>query len=267
MPTHVRPATATTLAHRVVGSGRRVVVVHGFAQTGGCLGPLAGDLARDHQVVLPDAPAHGASAAHLGASLADGAALLAATGGRAVYVGYSMGGRLCLQLAVDHPELVEALVVVGATAGIADDEERHARRRRDLTLAERVEALGVDAFLAEWLALPLFAGLPAWARFDDERRANTAAGLADHLRHAGTGSMAPLWDRLPATIGERGVPVCCVTGGEDRPYVQLADRLAAAIGPAAATVVVPDAGHAAHLEAPDAVVAAVRSTLADARPS
>lgn len=260
MATHEHPAAGSTLAHRVRGDGPTVVVVHGFTQDGRCLGPLAEDLATDHRVVLPDAPGHGGSAGHGGASLAESAALLAATAGRATYVGYSMGGRLCLQLAADHPELVDRLVVIGATAGIDEPGERARRRERDLELADRVERIGVDAFLEEWLSMPLFAGLPSWARFDAERRANTAAGLADHLRHAGTGSMDPLWDRLGA-LGARDVPVRCVAGADDERYAALAVRLAAAVGPCASAVAVPWAGHAAHLEAPAAVIRIVRSLL------
>ena len=46
---------------------------------------------------------------------------------RATYVGYSQGGRLCLQLALDRPDLVDELVLVSASPGIADDAERAAR--------------------------------------------------------------------------------------------------------------------------------------------
>ncbi len=60
---------------------------------------------------------------------------IGARGQRAVYVGYSMGGRLCLRLALDHPHLVQGLVLVSATPGIADDEARHARVASDEELA------------------------------------------------------------------------------------------------------------------------------------
>ncbi|HEX6785940.1 MAG TPA: alpha/beta fold hydrolase, partial [Acidimicrobiales bacterium] len=117
----------TALHVERLGAGPRVVLVHGFTQTGRSWAPIAADLGRDHEVVLVDAPGHGGSSAGR-ADLTEGAALLGAAGGRATYVGYSMGGRLALHLALDHPDHVDALVLLGATAGIEDEEERAARR-------------------------------------------------------------------------------------------------------------------------------------------
>ena len=120
--------------------------------------------------------------------------MLGASCGPATYVGYSMGGRLCLHLALARPETVERLVLVSATAGIEDDDERATRRAADDALATSLERDGVDAFLDGWLAQPMFATL-ADPGLDDRRR-NVAAGLASSLRLAGTGTQQPLWDRL-----------------------------------------------------------------------
>jgi 2-succinyl-6-hydroxy-2,4-cyclohexadiene-1-carboxylate synthase len=253
---------------RTVGTGPPVLLLHGFTQTGACLGPLADDLARDHTVVLPDLPGHGGSGGVTGAGLWDTADLLAdvvadLSARPVVVVGYSLGGRTALHLALAHPDLVGALVLVGATAGIDDPDERAVRAASDDALADRIERVGVDAFLEEWLAQPLFAGLPPWARFDDERRSNTAAGLADSLRHAGTGRMDPLWDRL----GSLDVPVRCLAGQRDAKFRALAERLAAAVGPTGAVGVIDGAGHAAHLEAPEAVVGQVRDVLTPQPPT
>jgi 2-succinyl-6-hydroxy-2,4-cyclohexadiene-1-carboxylate synthase len=159
---------------------------------------------------------------------------------------------VCLRLAVDHPAAVDRLVLVGATAGIDDPAERAARRAADEQLASELEAEGLDRFLDRWLALPLFSGLSEAAQYRDERRRNTVAGLAGSLRSAGTGAQEPLWDRLGALAG---MPVLLVTGEQDRKFTALADRLAAGIGPSATRLVIPGAGHTAHLEQPDAFLA------------
>lgn len=244
------------LAEEPEGAGPRLVLVHGFTQTARCWGPLSAELAADHEVVRVDAPGHGGSTA-VHADLAATADLLASFG-PATFVGYSMGGRMCLELALRHPEAVAALVLVSATAGIDDPDERATRRASDEALAVRIEAEGVDAFLDHWLSLPLFAGLPPEGRFDAERRTNTAGGLAASLRLAGTGTQQPSWDRL----AELSMPVLVVAGADDAKFTALAHRLAGAIGADATLAVLPDAGHTTHLEAPDAFLAALRPWLA-----
>jgi pimeloyl-ACP methyl ester carboxylesterase len=62
--------------------------------------------------------------------------------------------------------------------------------------------------------------------------------------------MEPMWDRL----GELALPVTLVAGDRDPKYVDLARRMAERIA-GAEVVVVPGAGHAVHLEDPDAVAA------------
>jgi 2-succinyl-6-hydroxy-2,4-cyclohexadiene-1-carboxylate synthase len=245
------------LAFDRVGSGPRLVLIHGFTQNRRCWGAVADDLARDHEVWLVDAPGHGDSA-DVEADLVEGARLVAElTGDRpATFLGYSMGGRLCLQLALDHPAAVGRLILVGASPGIEDPIEREQRRAADDALARRLADLGLPAFLDEWLAQPLFAGLDAAHAFVRERLANTVAGLQSSLRLAGSGAQDPLWDRL----GALQMPVLLVTGSADRKFEGIAEQMAARI-PDARHVVIPDAGHTAHLENPDAFLTTVRVWL------
>jgi pimeloyl-ACP methyl ester carboxylesterase len=104
-----------------------------------------------------------------------------------------------------------------------------------------------------WLAQPLFAGLPAKAAGRDARLTNTAAGLASSLRLVGTGAMTPVWDRLE----ELDVPVLVLAGERDTKFAPLGAQLAAAIGPRARLRLIGGAGHAAHLERPSEVAAAI----------
>jgi 2-succinyl-6-hydroxy-2,4-cyclohexadiene-1-carboxylate synthase len=236
-----------------LGTGRRLVLIHGFSQTGRSWAGLTADLAGDHEVVLVDTPGHGGSA-DLALDLPGGAEALVAAAGPGTYVGYSMGGRLALHAALDHPGAVERLVLLGATAGIEDGAERAARRAADETLAVALERDGLEVFLDRWLSNPLFAGLPADAAGRDERLRNTVAGLASSLRRAGTGSQADLWPRL----GELAMPVLVVAGEHDAKFRLIGERMARAIGTNATFAVVPGAGHAAHLEAPQAFLALLR---------
>lgn len=237
------------------GRGPRVVLVHGFTQTSACWEPVRTDLARDHEVVSIDAPGHGRSR-HDDASFWEAADLLAAAGGRGTWLGYSMGGRLALHVALRRPDLVERLVLVGATPGIEDEDERRARREADERLARHLEAVGVDAFVDEWLAGPLFAGLTPATDCREARLANRAAGLAASLRNVGTGQQSPLWARL----GELAMPVLWLAGADDERFAAIAARAAAAT-PRGTAATVPRAGHTAHLEQPAAFLSILRDWL------
>jgi 2-succinyl-6-hydroxy-2,4-cyclohexadiene-1-carboxylate synthase len=209
-----------------------------------------------HEPLALDAPGHGAAAdAHL--DLVEGGAWLAAAGGRATYVGYSMGGRLCLHAALARPDAVRALVLISATGGLDEARERDLRKRSDDALADRIEDIGVPAFIDEWLAQPLFAGLDEASAGRADRLENTAAGLASSLRLAGTGTQQPLWDRLRTL----DVPTLVVAGALDPKFVAVAERLADVI-PGADLAIVDGAGHTVHLEQPDRFLDALLPWLA-----
>ena len=88
-------------------------------------------------------------------------------------------------------------MLVGAEPGIADPAERAARRAADEALADRIEAIGVEAFAREWARAAAVRGPAASASrrgaYADRLR-NTPPGLAAALRGLGTGVMEPLWD-------------------------------------------------------------------------
>ena len=208
-----------------------------------------------YRVLTPDLPGHGQAAERRPASFSACAAYVRALAdGPCTLVGYSMGGRIALYTALTMPGVVQRLVLVGASPGIADAAEREARRRSDEALADRIEAIGVEAFAAEWGAQPLFAGQDerVAAAANADRLRNTAAGLAAALRGLGTGVMPPLWDRLP----ELAIPVTLVVGERDGKFGAIAERMAAAI-PDCRLEVVAGAGHAPQLERPEAVAAAI----------
>jgi len=218
-----------------------LVLLHGFTQTGASWDGVVRELAGRYRALAPDLGA-GPWDAEL-----DRLEALAPTS--FALAGYSMGGRLALALALRAPERVRRLVLVSASPGLAVTAERAARRDADAALADRIAAIGAEAFAREWAAQPLFAGQPpavaAAAHADRLRR--SAAEHAAQLRGLGPGVMPPLWDRL----AELTMPVTLVVGERDAKFRAIAERMGAP------TVVVPGAGHAVHLEAPAAVAAAI----------
>jgi 2-succinyl-6-hydroxy-2,4-cyclohexadiene-1-carboxylate synthase len=237
----------------------RFVLAHGFtqsAQSWATFQRLLESRLPGAATIAVDLPGHGDAAPPADLDLWASADRLADQGGPGVYVGYSMGGRVALHTALARPEVVERLVLIGATAGIDDPDERAARRAADERLADHIEAVGVPTFIDEWLAIPLFAGLTDATALREDRLRNTPAGLAASLRATGTGTQTPLWDRL----GEIECPVLVLVGEHDAKFTGLGRRLVDGLH-RAELVVIPGAGHSVHLEQPDATVDAIVTWL------
>lgn len=224
---------------------RRVVFLHGFTQTMNSWKPVAALVAdRGFECIVVDLPGHGDSGT-VSATLDATAALLADTTGAAAYVGYSLGGRTALHLALAHPHLVPHLVLIGANPGIEDALERAERLKSDQLLAQRLRSEGLEMFLEQWLEQPLFAGLIVDDAARADRLRNTVEGLVSSLELAGTGAQASLWPQLPSL----SMPVLAMAGAHDAKFTALAHRIAAAVRHGA-YLEVPDASHACHLQQP-----------------
>jgi 2-succinyl-6-hydroxy-2,4-cyclohexadiene-1-carboxylate synthase len=241
------------------GMGGPLVLLHGFTGSSESWMSVRDLLATKHRVVAIDIVGHGRSDAprevfrYRFASAVDDLAeivsLLAVE--PATWVGYSMGGRLALGVALQHPLLLSALVLESASPGIESATERSGRRDADEALARRIDEDGVAAFVADWERLPMWQSqqtlAPALrARQRGIRLGQRAVGLANSLRGMGQGAQPPLWDRL----AEVAIPVLVLAGARDEKYVAIARRMANSL-PCATLRIVPDAGHAIHLEQPE----------------
>ena len=250
----------------IQGDGPPLVLLHGFTGSSHSWAGISDDLAGQHRVIAVDLIGHGASAAPddpdryaFGAVVDDLAALSRELDlAPATWLGYSMGGRLALALAVRWPELVSDLILESATPGIEDAPERAARAASDEALATRIEEDGIPAFVQEWEDLPLWQSqrrLPpaVLARQRNIRLQNRAAGLANALRGMGQGRQEPLWQSLK----EIDIPVLLIAGALDAKFAEIAMSMGDHL-PQATVAIVPNAGHAVHLEQPRRFVALVQ---------
>lgn len=232
----------------------RLIFLHGFTQTHHHWhesASLIAERAGHATLAFVDLPGHGLSSDDDTPINTAGDALVALAG-PGTYIGYSMGARFALAVAATCPREIERLVLIGVNPGIEDETQRLARRAADDALASRIERIGVEAFVEEWLQGPLFASLPAHAGDRAHRLANGIDGLAASLRLSGTGSQTPLWENL----GEIKIPVLVLAGEADVHFTTIGQRLASAL-PNAAFTPIRGAGHAAQTEQPEATAEAI----------
>ena len=246
-----------------------LVLLHGFTGSGTNWHELANRLARTMPIITIDLPGHGQTDApatperyHMAPSAHDVITILEQiTPGSFNLLGYSMGGRLALYMAVTYPQLVNKLILESASPGLVDPAARADRVRSDEALADRIEREGIPAFVDYWERIPLFASQASLSsatrqRLRDQRLRNRPHGLANSLRGMGTGVQAALWDQLPTLA----VPTLLLSGEFDEKFCAIADQMATLL-PNARHQTIPQAGHTIHLEQPAAYEAAVIAFL------
>lgn len=250
----------TGIAYHIVetGSGDPLVLLHGFTGSGESWADVTDQLSHRFRVIWIDLPGHGRTPAPpdparctLPLVAGDIATRLYDLGATPAHlIGYSMGARLALGIALLHPDAVRTLVLESGSPGLATEAERAARRALDEALAARIEQHGIVAFVEEWERLPLWVSqqrLPETVRqrLRAQRLRNTPSGLATSLRGMGTGAQPSYWDDLPRL----SIPTLLITGELDAKFTAIAQAMCARC-PAMIHRITADAGHAPHLERP-----------------
>jgi 2-succinyl-6-hydroxy-2,4-cyclohexadiene-1-carboxylate synthase len=255
----------------VSGEGEPLLLLHGFTGSTATWASHLPALSRRFRTITVDVLGHGLSDAPLDPEryrmercVEDLLALLDYLNIEHLsLLGYSMGGRIAMHLAVSAPVRIRSLILESASPGIADPADRQKRVYDDNVLADRIEREGVASFVDYWAAIPLFqsqSGLPEAVRVKlrDQRLRNKPHGLANSLRGMGAGRQEPLHDRL----GQLKMPVLLIVGELDRKYCQIARQMQTSL-PNVKVITVPDAGHTVHLEQPEVFDQAVLQFLSE----
>lgn len=261
------------LAHHFRGQPGRPVLLflHGFLGCGEDWTAMAGHFESEYALLTVDLPGHGGSHQLADSdpspySMAGCAAQLGHLLDRYEIetchaVGYSMGSRLALYLAVNHADRFDHVVIESGSPGLKTEAEREERRRRDAELARDLTSGPLDNFLDRWYNQPLFATLDqtgeSFRLMRERRLTNTPEGLALSLEHMGTGAQPSLWEALSSVLSR----VLFIAGEKDRKFYRLAAEMAH-LCPHGELAIIAGAGHNVHVEQPELYRAQVVPFLA-----
>jgi pimeloyl-ACP methyl ester carboxylesterase len=240
--------------YEVHGDGPALLLTHGYSASSKMWAGQVAPLSKHFKLIVWDMRGHGQSdypedpaqysEAH---TVADMAALLDAAGAKeAIIGGLSLGGYMSLAFHVTHPARTRALLIFDTGPGFKNDEAREQWNARARATGDRFDAQGLA---------PLESG-SIETRTAGHRNAR---GLALAAR----GMLAQRDARVIASLPDIKVPSLVVVGANDTPFLKASDYMAAKI-PGAKKSVIPDAGHAANIDQPEAFNAAVLGFLREA---
>jgi 2-succinyl-6-hydroxy-2,4-cyclohexadiene-1-carboxylate synthase len=247
-----------------------ILFLHGFMGLGNDWLPIAETLSRDYCCILPDLPGHGQSQDISEDMPLDmqitSTAILALLDDlridRCTLIGYSMGGRIALYLAVHFPQRIKAMVLESANPGIEDDSERIARAAMDDQRSAQLESEGIAVFVERWYDSPLFTTLhrepEKLTRLKESRRVHDSHLLAIALRGLSIGRQRSLW----ADLHNIKVPFLLISGSLDSKYCDTSCKMAEVL-PNCRHEVINDAGHNTHFERPEEFLAQISGFLHD----
>lgn len=165
-------------------------------------------------------------------------------------VGYSMGGRLALYLALHFPKYFSKVVLESASPGLKSQGDRLERMKRDFELAKDLETSDFLLFLSNWYNQPLFASLKKYPDFElmkARRLHNNPLDLAKSLRNMSTGCQPSLWEN----VKHNTIPLLLLVGEYDEKFRAINSEITQ-LCPSAQLEIVSHAGHNIHLENPKA---------------
>jgi len=236
------------------GEGPALLLTHGYSATSQMWRGQIEALSKTFKLILWDMRGHGQSdypadpgAYSEAATVADMAALLDAVGAeRAIVGGLSLGGYMSLAFNLAHAERVRGLLIIDTGPGYRNDEAREGWNVNARRTAERYETEGLGRLAAGSVEM----------RTSHHRS-------ADGLAKAARGMLTQKDARVISSLPTIGVPSIVVVGANDTPFLAASDYMAAKI-PGARKVVIPDAGHAANIDQPEAFNTAILAFLAEA---
>ena len=238
--------------YEVHGSGPVILLTHGYSATAQMWKGQIEPLTKKHTLVTWDMRGHGQSdypadqaAYSEDATVGDMAAILDAVGAKkAIIGGLSLGGYMSLAFYRAHPDRTSALLIIDTGPGFKKDDARETWNNRARETGARYDKEGL-----------------AVLKSGSAERAYAVHRSADGLANAARGMLAQKNSAVIESLPNIKVPSIVIVGSNDTPFLAASDYMAAKI-PGCKKAVIPNAGHAANIDQPQAFNEAVLGFLA-----
>lgn len=209
-----------------------ILFIHGFMGRGEDWLDVINSLQHEFNCLIIDLPFHGKTTIKEGRSKLTfgrvGKALISLLEVLEVkkchMVGYSLGGRIALYLALRYPDFFHKVVLESASPGLKSEKEIEERIKQDAQRAQSLKNEKLPDFVQEWYKQPIFANLEKHQKFQeliDSRMKNEPALLLESLNILGTAQQPSLWEELP----QLSVPVLLIVGELDNKFKNIAGEM------------------------------------------
>jgi 2-succinyl-6-hydroxy-2,4-cyclohexadiene-1-carboxylate synthase len=250
-------------------SGNSAFFLHGFTGCAMDWAPVVSSLNKKYNYYLVDLVGHGKSDSpkesyyyfidSIVSQLKE--LILSLSNSKIVLAGYSMGGRMALNFAMQNASLLKGLILESTTWGISEENLRRERILQDEKLAEFVDNNPIDKFIDYWMNIDLF---NTQRRFSNEmlsqirgrKLENNKEGIANTLRYSGTGRMNPLYN----SIKDIPLKTLLITGELDSKYTDINVEMVKLFTNANHKII-KNAGHNTHLEEPQKFIDEINKFL------
>ena len=180
---------------------------------------------------------------------------------QSIVIGYSMGARLALGLALEFPKKCAGLVFVSGNPGLETAEAREQRWAADQQIAQQLidsrESESLEAFLERWYRADAFTNVPQEIR-DAEAARKLVLASTDWpaiLRSNSVSRQPNYWPRLKELL----MPTQVIAGELDEKYREIAVKFVnESQSSDVSETIIPDCGHIVHREQPEVLVQAIR---------
>lgn len=249
----------------VLGEGIPVVLIHGLGLTGALWNRVRDSFGPGYQLVLVDLRGAGKTRELRREELSlerwadDVAAVLGALDIRRPFlVGHSLGASIALKIALERPDDVAGLVLIGPDPNLSN------LAPRMLAAADRIETMGLESWVDEhWSQNPPFSDSSLErdpSVLEEYRSLLLENDPDDYVRQCRAIAAA---ESLAGRLGDVTCPALVIIGGsDDRTLPEHGRRLAEELANAR-VVELLGVGHTLPLEAPEATATAVHAFLGE----